>query len=125
MPYYMLERSGGALYSMNMILSEEEARRYGKEGEMVPVQALFVWTDAGELETFRHFLSAIEQGNPNSPFVGLIRDMRANRVKGLELSADQARDRLRKYRAAPFVCIDPGPNQRVRQTKEFLAQLEE
>ncbi len=125
MPYYVLERSGGALYSMNMILSEEEARRYGKEGEMVPVQALFVWTDAGELETFRHFLSVTEQRNPYSPFAALIRDMRANKVKGLELSADQARDRLRKYRTAPFVCIDPGPNQRVRRTKEFLAQLEE
>jgi hypothetical protein len=31
------------------VLSEEEARRYGQEGEMVPVKALVAWTDVGKL----------------------------------------------------------------------------
>src|SRR3954469_11332436 len=123
MPYYVLKRSGGALYSMNMLLSAEQARRYGKAEETVPVQALYIWTNLEELQVFQLFL-AVEQQKQHSLFSGLIKDMRADRVDILELSADQTRDRLRKYRRVPFVCINPGPNQTIRRVDEFLVQLE-
>ncbi len=124
MPYYLLARSpNDELYNMNMALSEEEARRYGDEGETVPVNALLVWTNAKELEDFRGFLT-VEQGNPHSPFAGLIRDMRADRVDVLELSGDQLRNQLNTHNQEQFVCVDPGVEQRVVQTSEFLSELE-
>ena len=124
MPYYVLKRIGGALYSVDMLLSKDETRRYGKKGQTVPVKALYIWTNVGALEAFQQFLS-IEQHNRRAPFSRLIEEMNANRVDVLELSADQTREHLRRYRRVRFVCIDPGPSQRVRRTEEFLAELEE
>ena len=43
MPYYLLERGGGALFAMNMALSGEEAREHG-HGKDAAVTAVFVWT---------------------------------------------------------------------------------
>lgn len=123
MPYYVLAHAEGALYSMNMLLSEDEARRYDKEGETVPVQALFVWTSLKALEDFQQFLS-VEQRNQHSPFAELIRDMKAGKVDGLGLSAGQVRDHLRKYQRVQFVCLEPGPSRAVIRTEELLAQLE-
>jgi hypothetical protein len=124
MPYYVLKRFGKALYSMHMLLSEDEVRWYGKKGNMAPVKALYVWTNVGALEAFQQFLS-VEQHTRHAPFFGLIKDMRADRVKVLELSTNQAWEHLRRYRRVRFVCINPGPSQKVRQTEEFLAELEE
>jgi hypothetical protein len=123
MPYYVLARvPGDELYSMNMTLSEDEARRYGHEGEMVSVLALLVWTHMGALESFRQFLS-LEQQARSSAFSELIKDMREDRVDVLELSADELRDRLSSRRRIWFVCINPGSDQRVQQTDEFLVSV--
>ena len=122
MPYYVLERGEGELYAMNMTLSEDEARRYGHEGSTVPVTAAFVWTKAEGLETFRRLLSVV-QHEANSPFGGLVEDMRAGKVGVLELSADQLRGRLLRHRRPGFVAVDPGPEQRVRKIAEFLEDL--
>ena len=65
MPYYVLQRGAGELYAMNMTLSEDEARQYDQEGEMVPVRAVFIWTSFDTLKLFQQFLS-IEQRNPHS-----------------------------------------------------------
>ena len=125
MPYFVLSRTpSDELYSMNMTLSEDEAHRYGHEGETVPVLALFVWTSIDALEGFRQFLS-VEHANSArfSAYSGLIKDMREDKVDVLELSADELRDRLSSRRRIRFVCINPGPDQRVQQTDEFLAAL--
>jgi hypothetical protein len=122
MPYYALKRGAGEFYAMNMTLSEEEARRYGHEGETVPVKAVFVWTELGKILTFRDFLSAT-QHDPNSPFRGLMGDMRAGAVDAVELSAEQLRGHLERYRRLEFVAVDPGPEQRVLKIDDFLAQL--
>ena len=124
MPYYVLQRGPQELYATNMTLNEDEERRYGNEGQMSVVTAIFVWTSFEGINTFRQFLS-IEQGNPNSPFRELTQDMRAGKVDALELSAVQLRDQLRTRHArrAGFVAIDPGPEQRVRKIDEFLAEL--
>jgi hypothetical protein len=107
---------------MNMTLSEEEARRYGSEGETVAVKAVFVWTDLAKIMGFRDFLSAT-QHDAGSPFGGLIRDMRADRVDAQELSAKQLRDRLRHYKRQGFVAVDPGPEQRVVKIDDFLKDM--
>jgi hypothetical protein len=120
MTYFVLERGRGELYAMNMTLSEEEARRYGHEGRTVPVTAVFVWTKLEKIMTFRDFLSAT-QHDPNSPFRGLMGDMRAGKVDAIELSAEQLSGRLQRYRRLGFVAVDPGPEQRVRKIDEFLA----
>ncbi len=104
---------------MTMTLSEEEARRYGSEGETVPVKAIFVWTRPEKLMGFQGFLSTT-QHDRDSPFRGLIQDMRADRVDALELSAKQLRERLRHYKRQGFVLVDPGPEQRVLKIEEFL-----
>ncbi|PLS87021.1 MAG: hypothetical protein CYG60_04160 [Actinobacteria bacterium] len=122
MPYYVLERGKGELYAMNMVLSEEEARSYGHEGEVVPVKAVFVWTKPESIETFRRFLSAIRD-DPDTPFRGLIQDVQAGKVNGLELTAEQLQDRLRQYARVGVVAIDPGPEQKVKKIEEFLANL--
>jgi hypothetical protein len=123
MLYYLLQREGGALYSMNLMLSEEEARRYGQEGEMVPVKALVVWTDVGKLENFRIFLS-VEQENPHSPFAELIRNMRDEQVDVVELDSAGMRGNLRRsLHDAPFLLLNPGPEQQVLKVEELLAQM--
>jgi hypothetical protein len=122
MPYYVLARAEGGLYAMNLALSEEEARRYAREGEMEMVTAVFVWTGGEDLENFRQLLS-ITQGDPNSPFRELIQDMTRGAVDVLDLSAEQLRDRLVPYRRVGFVAIDPGPEQRLLKIDEFLEGL--
>jgi hypothetical protein len=117
--YCVLKRRAGELYAMNMTLGEEEARRYGSEGETVPVKAIFVWTRPEKLMGFQGFLSAT-QHDRDSPFRGLIQDMRADRVDALELSAKQLRERLHHYKRQGFVLVDPGPEQRVLKIDEFL-----
>jgi hypothetical protein len=121
-PYYVSQRGEGELYAMNMTLSEEEARRYGQEGETVVVTAVYVWTSMSEIENFRQFLS-ISRGDPNSPFRELLAGMRAHNVDVFELSAGQLRDRLRQYQRQGFVAVDPGPDQRVVKIDEFLEDL--
>lgn len=123
MSYYVLRRGTQELYAMNMTLSEEEARRYSREGETAMATAIFVWTNPEELENFRQFLSTTQE-DPNSPFRELVEDMRAGRVEGLELSAVQLRDRLRWHQRTGFVAIDPGPEQRVLKIEDFLAELQ-
>ena len=110
MPYYVLQRGAGELYAMNMTLSEEDARRYGQEGETVAVTAVYVWTSMSEMENFRQFLS-ITQGDPNSPFRELIEGMQAGTVEGLQLTDEHLRIRLRQYQRQGFVAVDPGPHQ--------------
>jgi hypothetical protein len=122
MPYYALERGEGELYAMNLTLTEDEARRHGREEITVMVTAVFLWTDAQQLENFRQFIS-LTQGDPNSPFADLIRSMREGKVKGLELSAVQLRGRLERYRRLGFVTVDSGPEQRVLTIDDFVAQL--
>jgi hypothetical protein len=122
MPYYVLSRGAGELYAMNMTLSEAEARRYGREGKTVPVTAVFVWTGMQQMEDFRQFLSVAKE-DPDSPFRGLIQDMRAGNVDGYELPSEYLRNRLRQYRYVGFVCVDPGPGQRVVKINEFLEEL--
>jgi len=117
--YCVLKRRAGELYATNMTLSEEEARRYGSEGETVPVKAIFVWTRPEKLMGFQGFLGAT-QHDTDSPFRGLIQDMRADRVDALELSAKQLRERLRHSKRQGFVLVDPGPEQRVLKMDEFL-----
>ena len=122
-PYYLLQREGGELYSMNLLLSEEEASRYGQEGEMVPVTALVVCTEAGKLERFQQILSA-EQGNPHSPFAELIRDMRDGRVGVMERDSVGMRGSLRRaQRHTSFVLLNPGPEQEVMKVGELLAHM--
>lgn len=120
MPYYVLERDEGELYAMNMMLSEDEARLYGHAD--APVNAVFVWTKPESIEAFRQFLSVIRD-DPNTPFRGLIEGMRAGGVKALELTAEHLGDRLRQYERVGFVAIDPGPEQKVKKTSEFLMNL--
>jgi hypothetical protein len=122
MPYYVLERSGGELYAMNLTLTEEEARRYGREATTVMVTAVFVWTDAQQIENFRQFIS-ITQGDPNSPFRRLIQDMWSRKVNVLELAAEQLGDQLRRHPRAGFVAINPGPEQTLQKIGDFLAEL--
>ena len=120
MPYYALERGEGELYAMNLTLTEDEARRYGREATTVMVTAVFLWRDAQQLENFRQFIS-ITQGDPNSPFRRLIQDMWARKVNVLELAAEQLEDRLRQHRRAGFVAVNPGPEQSVQKIEDFLA----
>jgi hypothetical protein len=122
MPYYVLARAEGELYAMNMTLTDEEARRYEREVEMATATVIFVWNKSEELENFRQLMS-ITQGDPNSPFRELIRDMWRGRVDVLALGAEQLRDRLVLQGRAGFVAIDPGPEQRVLKIDEFLEDL--
>jgi hypothetical protein len=120
--YFVLKRGAGELYAMNMTLSDEEARRYGSEGETVPVTAVFVWTKPKEVMRFKDFLAAT-QHDVGAPFRGLLQDMRSGRVDMLELSARQLRERIRHYRRQGFVAVDPGPEQRVLKIDDFLKGL--
>ena len=123
MAYYVLRRRAQELYAMNLILSEDEARQYGSEGHMAVVKAIYIWTRSEGLESFQQFLSAT-QHDADSPYGGLIRDMRAERVDILELSEAQLRDQLNRHaNHIEFVAIDPGPEQRVRKIDEFLEEL--
>jgi hypothetical protein len=122
MPYYVLERSGGELYAMNLTLTEEEARRYGREATTVMVTAVFVWTDAQQIENFRQFIS-ITQGDPNSPFRRLVQDVWARKVNALELGAEPLGHRLRWHPRAGFVAINPGPEQTLQKIDDFVAEL--
>ncbi len=107
---------------MNMTLSEDEARRYGHEGETVAVKAVYVWTGMRRIERFQQFLS-VTQHEPDTPFRGLMDAMRAGQVDAVALTADQLRDRLRRYRATGYVAVDPGPEQKVQRIEEFLGGL--
>jgi hypothetical protein len=122
MPYYVLERSGGELYAMNLTLTEDEARRYGREATTVMVTAVFVWRDAQQLENFRQFIS-ITQGDPNSPFRRLVQDVWARKVNALELAAEPLGHRLHWHPRAGFVAINPGPEQTLQKIGDFLAEL--
>ena len=122
MPYYALERGEGELYAMNLTLTEDEARRHGREATTVMVTAVFLWSDAQQLEKFRQFIS-LTQGDLNSPFRRLIQDMWARKVNVLELAAEQLRDRLRRHRRAGFVAVNPGPEQTLQKIDDFVAEL--
>jgi hypothetical protein len=68
---------------MRLTLTEDEARRYGREGEMVVVRAVCVRTDRAALENFRQFLS-VTQDDRDSPFRELVDEIRAGSVSVLE-----------------------------------------
>ena len=127
MAYYVLRRGAQELYAMNLILSENEARQYGSEGHMAVVKAIYVWTRIEDLESFQQFLFATQHdadSPSDSPYGGLIRDMRAERVDVLELSEPQLHDQLNRHaNRIAFVAINPGPEQRVRKIDEFLEEL--
>ena len=124
MPYCMLQRDKKKeLYAMGMLLSEPEARRYATEEQRAMVKAIYVWTSTEALESFQQFISAT-QHDAASPYCGLVRDMRADRVEVLEFDAAQLQDQLHRCRLCTgFVAIDPGPKQRVEKIEEFLAGL--
>jgi hypothetical protein len=121
MPYYLLERDGGALFAMNMALSGEEAREHGRGKDDV-VTTVFVWTEAAGLAEFREFLE-VTQHERHSPCRGWVHAMRAGEVDEVALDAGQLRDRLGRHRAAGYVAVDPGPERRVQRMEEFLASL--
>jgi hypothetical protein len=122
MAFYILKRDTGETYAMNIVLSDEEAQRYGHEGETVPVRAVCVWTTRANLENFKDHLLVTEH-EQNSPFTDLVRDMRAGTVSTVGLSAKDLREQLRKYRGTPYVLVDSGPGQEVREIEEFLTSL--
>jgi hypothetical protein len=107
---------------MNLTLTEDEARRYGREATTVMVTAVFLWRDAQQLENFRQFIS-ITQGDPNSPFRRLVHDVWARKVNALELGAEPLGHRLRWHPRAGFVAINPGPEQTLQKIGDFLAEL--
>jgi len=123
MPYYVLQRHRKELYAMGVLLSEDEARRYGTEGQRAMVKAIYVWTGIEALESFQQFISAT-QHDADSPYCELVQDMRADRVEVLEVDAAQLQDQLHRcgFRAG-FLAIDPGPEQRIQKIDEFLAGL--
>jgi hypothetical protein len=123
MPFYVLQRDRNEPYAMGMLLSEDEARRYGTEGQRAMVKAIYVWTGIEALESFQQFISAT-QHDADSPYCELVQDMRADRVEVLEFDGAQLQDQL--HRCGPradFLAIDPGPEQRVQKIEEFLASL--
>jgi len=124
MPYYVLLRDGKELYVTNMTLSEDQARRYGSEGQMMMVRALLVWVGFEPFGAFQQLLS-VEQHNQNSPFQRLLQDMQAGRLALLELKALHLSYQLRRYSThhVGFVAINPGPEQRVQKIEEFLEDL--
>jgi hypothetical protein len=124
MPYCTLQRyKKKELYAMGMLLSEDEVRRYGTKEHRVMVKAIYVWTSIEALESFQQLISAT-QHDADSPYCGLVQDMRAVRVDVLECDAAQLQDQLHRCRLrSGFVAIDPGPEQRVEQIDEFLAGL--
>jgi hypothetical protein len=123
MPYYLLEREGGALFAMNVAPSGEEARGRGKGAA---VTAVCVWTGASGIAEFREFLEATRR-EPHAPCRGWVHALRAGEVYEVALDAGQLRDRLRDrprgQLVAGYVAVDPGPERRVRRTEEFLAAL--
>ena len=121
MPYYLLERDGGALFAMNTTLSGEEAREHGR-GKGAAVAAVCVWTGASGIAEFREFLEATRH-EPHAPCRGWVHALRAGEVDEVALDAAQLRDRLRGQLVAGYVAVDPGPERRVRRTEEFLAAL--
>ena len=123
MPYYVLQRDRNELYAMGMLLSEEEAWQYGTEGQRAMVKAIYVWTSIEALESFQQFISAT-QHDADSPYCGLVQDLRADRVEVLEFDAAQLQDHLHWCGLrSSFVAIDPGPKQRVQKIEEFLSGL--
>ena len=123
MAYYVLGSARGELYARRLTLTEDEARRYGREGEMVVVRAVCVWTDRAALENFRQFLS-MTQDDRDSPFRELVDEMRGESVSVLEAGGPGTlRSLLRSHRAQEFVLINPGPAQEVRKVEQFLASL--
>jgi hypothetical protein len=123
MPFYVLQRDRNEPYAMGMLLSEDEARRYGTEGQRAMVKAIYVWTGIEALESFQQFISAT-QHDADSPYCELVQDMRADRVDVLELDAAQLQDQLHRCGLrAGFLAIDPGPEQRIQKIDEFLAGL--
>jgi len=124
MPYCVLQQYRRELYAMGLLLSEDEARRYGTEEQRALVKAIYVWTSIEALESFQQFISAT-QHDAASPYCGLVQDMRADRVDVLEFDAAQLQDQLHRCRLRTgFVAIDPGGSeQRVQKIDEFLAGL--
>jgi hypothetical protein len=121
MPYYLLEREGGALFAMNVAPSAEEAREHGR-GKGAAVAAVCVWTEASGIAEFREFLEAMRR-EPHAPRRGWVHALRAGEVDEVALDAGHLRDRLRGQLVAGYVAVDPGPERRVRRTEEFLAAL--
>ena len=123
MTYYVLVRGSRETFSMNTMLTEDEARRYRQEGEMVMVRAACVWTRMETLELFRMWLSHAPSDQTGAVRT-LIRDIQAGKVTVLELSAGQLRDRLRAMRRrAPFVLVTAGPEHEVQKLEEFVAKI--
>ena len=85
-PYYVLQRDRKDLYAIGMILSEDEARRYGTEGHRAMVKAIYVWTSIEALELFQQFIAATHH-DADSPYCELVQDLRADRVEVLEFDA--------------------------------------
>jgi hypothetical protein len=95
MTYYVLVRGGREMFSMNTLLTEDEAQRYGEEeGRPIMVKAACVWTRSETLELFRMWLSTAPP-EQTAALSGLIRAVRAGRVDAQELSTRQLSDRLR------------------------------
>ena len=123
MPYYVLQRDRNELYALGMLLSEDEGRRYATEGHRAMVKAIYVWTSIEALKSFQQFISAT-QHDADSPYCGLVQDLRADRVEVLEFDAAQMQYQLHRCGLrADFLTIDPGPEQRVQKIDEFLAGL--
>ena len=123
MPYYVLQRDRNELYAMGIILSEDEARQYGTEGQRAMVKAIYVWTNIEALESFQQVIFAT-QHDADSPYCELVQDRGAGRVEVLEFDGAQLQDQLRRCGLrAGFLAIDPGPEQRVQKIDEFLAGL--
>jgi hypothetical protein len=122
MAYYLLEREGGALFSMNVAPSDGEAREHGR-GKNAAVAAVCVWTGSSGIAEFREYLEATRR-EPHAPCrAGWVHAMRAGEVEEVALEAGQLRDRLRGWLVTGYVAVDPGPERRVRRTEEFLAAL--
>jgi hypothetical protein len=121
MPYYLLEREGGSLFSMNVAPSDGEAREHGR-GKYAAVTAVCVWTGAAGIAEFREFLEATRH-EPHAPCRGWAHALRAGEVGEVALDAGRLRDRLGRHRAAGYVAVDPGPERGARRTEEFLAAL--
>jgi hypothetical protein len=74
-------------------------------------------------QSFQQVISATQR-DADSPYCGLVQDMRADRVEVLEFDGAQLQDQLhRGGLRADFLAIDSGPEQRVQKIDEFLACL--
>jgi hypothetical protein len=128
MAYYLLTDSEGMPYSMWIFLSEEEARRYGQEGELVMVEAMAVWTDGEQIERFRQYLLGVID-NPPPQFRQFLDDLEAGKVSLQKKDAASLQQFFRNAPRDEFVMIDCVPDAettlryKLRQIGEFVASL--